>query len=91
MTQLSGLIGLERLFIAKCGISDAGLIPVAELSELQVLNIYGTQITSVGLEHLSGLKNLRTLYITDLKLKTAAVDGLKHSLPELKVTDYTAE
>ena len=85
------MTNLEELFVAKCAVTDAGLASVKNLSQLQVLNVFGTQMTSAGWEHMSGLENLRMLYITDVKLKADVVNALKKKLPRLVVTDFTAE
>ena len=37
------------------------------------------------------LHDLRTLFITDLKLRTDAVEKLKRANPKLTLTDYTPE
>jgi hypothetical protein len=89
MAHLPKLPQLQRLYLAKCAVTDAGLKHVAGLARLQAINIYGTQITSAGLEHLMGLEQLRLLMITDLKLKPSVVDKLKSKLPRLTVTDFT--
>jgi Leucine-rich repeat (LRR) protein len=83
------LENLERLFLAKCAITDVGLKSVARYPRLRSINLYGTSITSAGLEVLAELRELRTLLITDLKLSPAAVESLKSRLPQLTVSDYT--
>ena len=50
-----------------------------------------TTIFLVTFTNLRGLKNLRMLYVTDLKLKAAAVEELKRELPKLVVTQFTEE
>jgi Leucine-rich repeat (LRR) protein len=91
MIQLKGQTGLEGLYLARCNIGDAGLAHIKGLKHLRALNLYGTKITSAGIAHLMGLKQLKALYITDLKLSTAAVEKLKKALPNLTVTDFTAQ
>jgi Leucine-rich repeat (LRR) protein len=91
MAHVAGLRGLKQLYLAKCDVGDEGLAHVRELVNLEALNVFGTKTTDAGIEHLMGLKHLRTLYITDLKLSSAVVDKLKQTLPQLKVTDFTAQ
>jgi hypothetical protein len=64
---------------------------VARLPRLRAINLYGTKMTSAGLQHLEGLEELRLLSVTDVKLKPAMVDQLKQKLPQLTVSDYTPE
>jgi len=59
-------------------------------SRLRAINLYGTQITSAGLEHLMGLERLRLLLIADVKIEPAVVEKLRNKLPRLTVTDFAA-
>ena len=58
-------------------ISDENLQPVAELSNVYMINLRGTSISDDGLQHLAGLKSLVRLHLE----KTPVTDaGLKHLL-----------
>ena len=81
------LENLEHSFLAKRAITDVGLKSAARYTRRRAISIYGTSITSAGLEVLADLRELRTLLITDLKLSPAAVEWLKSRLPQLTVSD----
>lgn len=79
---LSGIKGLRSLH-RLCGVSDAGLKQVRDLTALERLTIGGPGVTDAGLACLANLKNLHQLILNgDL-----TGDGLGHleGLPSLKV------
>ncbi|MFM8285922.1 MAG: ribonuclease inhibitor, partial [Planctomycetaceae bacterium] len=82
---------LERLYLAQCNVTDAGLQHVARLPRLRALNLYGTKLTSAGLPLLEQLHELRLLSVTDIRLKPTAVEQLQKKLPRLTISDYTPE
>ena len=50
-----------------------------------VLNLYGTAITDAGLEKLSGLKSLESLYLWQTQTTEEGIDKLRASLPNCKI------
>ena len=62
-------------------ITDAGLVHLKELTELQTLFLGDTQITDAKLVRLKGLNNLQELYLTGTKVTDAGVADLKKALP----------
>lgn len=53
---------------ATCNIDDRGMDHVAEMTQLESLNLNGLRITDVGLRKLHSLQNLKLLsaYVTDV-------------------------
>lgn len=50
-----------RVYFLNSNVTDAGLKPVRELTQVQVIHFSFTQVTDAGLEHLLGLNKLREL------------------------------
>jgi len=66
-------------------VTDAGLECLAELRELQVLDLEGTRVTDAGLAHLAGLKGLRKLDLRGTRVTDAGVADLARALPAARV------
>jgi hypothetical protein len=58
------------------------------LSELRDLSLHATQVTDAGLEHLAGLTQLTTLYLSDTHVTAAGVANLQQALPNCKITRF---
>ena len=96
---VSGVSGqIVWLNVARTKVTDAGLAPVAKLSNLTRIHLENTGITDAGLKHLSGLSHLTyvNLYgttVTDAGLKN--LEGLKNLkslyLWQTKVTQAGAD
>ena len=56
-----------------------------KLKYLEYLNLFGTKITDKGITELSGLKNLRKLYVWQTGVSKEGIHQLLKSLPELEV------
>ena len=56
-------------------VRDADLAPLRGLTQLQTLNLWGSQLTDAGLEYVGRLKNLRKLDLSDNSITDA---GLVH-------------
>lgn len=74
------LTGLKGLFLKKSGfekarITDAGLKQLSQLQQLEVLSLYGNQISNDGLALLQEFKSLREV---DLSLLGITDEGLEH-------------
>src|SRR6185503_3599845 len=55
------------------------------LANLEYLNLYGTAVTDAGLAHLSGMKNLKNLYLWQTKVTADGAASLKKSLPTVTI------
>jgi Leucine-rich repeat (LRR) protein len=58
-------------------LTDAGLVHLKGLTNLQTLSLGGTRITGAGLVHLKGLAKLETLNIRDCQIRDAGLVHLK--------------
>jgi len=81
---LNGWKNLEELTL-RCNLTDAGLTPIAQLTDLRKLTIAGTWITDAGLKKLVPLQNLRRLDITGTACTPAGVDALQSALPDCEI------
>ena len=63
-TQLKQLI----LGLGESEITDAGLVHLRGLANLEVLGLQRTGVTDEGLIHLRGLKNLKTLWVSNTQV-----------------------
>ena len=61
-----------RLDIFSDQITDAGLAPIARLTQLHKLYLSGTQITDGGVARLAGLTRLQKLYLSDTRITDGA-------------------
>ena len=48
LAHLSGLTGLQRLYLSDTGVTDAGLAHLTGLTGLHVLYLYRTRVTDAG-------------------------------------------
>jgi hypothetical protein len=74
---------LESLSLMDGGITDAGLAPLAEMTQLRYLDIYRARITDEGLRHLGGLSRLERLTLSDVPITDAGLAPLER-LPRLR-------
>jgi hypothetical protein len=58
-------------------ISDAGLVHLKGLTQLQWLSLDCTMVSDAGLEHLKGLTQLQTLWLNGTKVSDAGLEHLK--------------
>ena len=68
-------------------ITDAGLVHLKGLANLQALDLAFTKITDSGLVHLKGLVNLQTLDLAFTKTTDAGVADLQKSLPNCEISE----
>ena len=57
--------------------TDAGLVSLRDLSQLQELCLTETKITDAGMEHLKELTQLQTLYLEETQITDAGLANLK--------------
>lgn len=67
-------------------ITDAGLVHLKEMPNLQELNLDGTKVTDAGLVHLNGLTKLTYLYLDDTQITDAGAADLQKTLPNCYIT-----
>ena len=67
-------------------ITDAGLVHLKDLTNLQRLYLDQTQVTDAGLVHLKGLTTLTVLDIKNTPITDAGVAELKKALPKCQIT-----
>jgi len=78
MDGLANLKALESLDISECAsLSDAGMEPLAELTNLAWLNLWRAPVTDAGVAHLAGLVNMRWLNLDNTQLTDAGLVHLK--------------
>lgn len=63
------------------GITDQSLDTIHKMTDLELLHLGGTSITSAGLPKLHNLKKLKTLFITRLSLAPSDVQSLRQAMP----------
>lgn len=73
---------LKALVFKKTGfepqrISDAGLEKLQDLTDLELLNLYGNKVTDTGMRHLERLNKLQELHLSLLPVTDAALPHLK--------------
>ena len=66
-----------ELYLSSTKITDAGLVNLKGLSNLQYLGLDNTKITDAGLVNLKGLTELRRLNLVDAKVTDAGLVNLK--------------
>ena len=71
-------------------ITDAGLVHLKGLTELQSLSMggYGSKITDAGLVHLKGLTKLQVLRLAGTKITDAGVAELQQALPNCEIRKW---
>jgi len=66
-------------------VTDAGLKHLEELTQLQDLKLYGTQVTDAGIVHLKRLIQLQGLDLRGTQVTDAGLKGLQKALPNCSV------
>jgi hypothetical protein len=72
---------LTVLALFETNITDQGVAELANLSNLERLNLSTTGVGDAGISKLSGLTKLKNLYLSDTNVTQAGVDSLKKALP----------
>lgn len=69
---------VQELLLSYCGLTDEDLTPLAQLSELTLLDVCGNDLTDSGLMRLANLKKLKQLHIGNCpKITTKGIDQFK--------------
>ena len=69
------------VFLRDTQITDAGLVHLAGMTNLQDLYLTDTQVTDAGLVHLAGMTNLGILFLDETQVTDAGVAELQKALP----------
>ena len=59
-------------------LKEKGMINIKELTSLEYLSLYQTEMTDAGLVYLKGLTNLRELILDANNITDAGLENLKH-------------
>lgn len=76
---------IVKVSFAGLDITDANLVHVKGLINLDELNLRDTQAGDSGMEHLKGLTSLQRLFLSNTKVTDAGDSELKKALPNCKV------
>ncbi len=59
------------------GVNDECFAAIKRFTDLEILSLFQTKVTDVGLEHLKGLTNLQRLYLNNTRVTDAGLEHLK--------------
>ena len=76
LQELSGLEGLQALYLSGTKVTDLEMKEIAKLTNLQTLDLSDTQVTDKGLKELAGMKNLQTLNLSGTQVTDAGLKEL---------------
>lgn len=76
LQELSGLKGLQALYLWDTKVTDLEMKEIAKLKNLQTLDLGDTQVTDQGLKVLAGMKNLQTLNLSGTQVTDAGLKEL---------------
>ena len=74
-----------QIQLQRTGITDALMVHLKRLTNLQSLYFRGPKFTNAGLVHLKGLTKLEVLSLFRTKITDAGVADLKTALPNCKI------
>ena len=77
---------VNEVILARTGVRDEDLLLLKELPNLRMLSLAHTRITPAGLQHLRGLRQLRTLNLYKAA-NFKSVDALRDAMPWCTITD----
>ena len=87
LAKLSALSNLTWLNLDTTRLGDEGVVAVGNLTGLTYLHLGTNNVSDEGLQALHGLKNLKTLIVTNCPLVTdEGVEQIKKAIPGLEVT-----
>ncbi|HMO62472.1 MAG TPA: hypothetical protein PKC39_03495 [Ferruginibacter sp.] len=78
---VGGLPAVTKLFLNNSNATDKSIVYLNTLATLQYLNLSGTAVTAKAVSSLTGLKNLRQLYLYQTATDAAGYAGLKKKFP----------
>ncbi len=66
-------------------ITDAGILQLVKLENLESLDLQGARITDKGLDQLKSLKKLKTLFLTESHFSSETLQKLENAIPGLRI------
>ena len=75
----------QQLNLNTTQFTDAEMMHLTELTNLQVLKLMGTQVSDSGIVHLKGLTNLQHLELDGIKVSHEGVNKLQKALPRCRI------
>ncbi len=86
LEYLSEMTQIKTLWIGlgETQITDEGLSQLANLENLEELDLQNTQVTDAGLEHLYGLSHLKEIHLSGTEVTDAGIAALKAAIPEIE-------
>lgn len=88
LPYISGLTGLEELYLSNTEISDRGLLQLAVLTSLQRLYLYHTPIGDLGLMYLSRMPQLKGLTCSGTNVTDDGLKRFRHLKPGCKAVSF---
>ncbi len=82
------LLDAQEVTLGSCGTTDADLIHLKGLTQLDSLELSSTQVSDAGLVHLRGLTKLTLLNLHGSDVSVKGVEELKKALPICKIVWY---
>ncbi|MBG84745.1 MAG: hypothetical protein CMJ40_09385 [Phycisphaerae bacterium] len=81
------LTALRRLRLDRTRITDQGVASLGDLRNLEVLNLFGTQVGDGCLQTLEQLSSLKAVYLWDTHVTSEGLNRLRSVRPMLQVVD----
>lgn len=88
VVPLNEMYGWKSIEIFADELSARSFEELSSFDDLEVLDIYGTSVTDDALRHLYGLKNLKSLVLTNTKVTIEGISELQRHLPHLSITNH---
>jgi len=85
LDSLRKLPSLVELDLGGSDLSDESIRPLAELRQLQVLNLSGTRVTDRTVDLVARLPKLKSLAIGGVEWSADAVQRLQQQRPDLEI------
>lgn len=85
LKEIAKLKRLNRLYLDRTAISDAGLANLKSLHYLEYLNLTGTKTTDTGLKNIASLKSLRSVYVWNSNVTMSTALQLEKANPRVRV------
>lgn len=79
------LTALTRLSLEHSSVTDADLLQLKTLANLQYLNVAGTGVTVKGLSQLSGLTRMKQVYVYQTGISSNDFSALKKLMPSVQI------
>lgn len=88
LPSLSGLHGLEELYLSNTTISDRGLLQLGSLKSLQRLYLYHTPVSDMGLMYLSRVTKLKGLTCSGTEVTDEGLERFRGLAPGCKAVSF---